>query len=136
MGRKTVETLPRKLDNRYVISISENLKLTGKETLVCENFNAALREAETYLIEKRKHDDNSKIWVCGGQSIYNQAIQHPCCDGVVLDLLDNNATGEYLFPYLGMKWEIQKEFQERQTFNGIEHKIKTVYYANSRNFIK
>jgi len=79
MGRKTYQSLPgcKPLPNRKNIVISTTLANNIKGITVCTSFEDALKEATN-------DDDNLKIFIIGGQQIYNEALQNPNCNKIIL----------------------------------------------------
>jgi dihydrofolate reductase len=87
MGRKTYESLPhRPLPNRENLIISSNVTCTFDGAKVFNSINSAINYCKDY----------SKIFICGGASIYKDAINF--ADKIELTLVHGNYEGDTYFP--------------------------------------
>ena len=93
MGRVTFETLPKPLEDRTIVVISEKRAKDYKRAMKIDPVNwrdhldwpkaslannvffmSSLPEALDFL-ERAGHDD---VWVAGGQALYEEALKLPC----------------------------------------------------------
>ena len=87
MGRKTWESLPKKLDNRIPIVISSTLdQKRYNDILIADSFGNALK-----IANEIPHND---IWVIGGASIYNLAFNDYRCGEIYHTLIDKDYEGD------------------------------------------
>jgi len=87
MGRKTWESLPKKLDNRISIVISSTLDQERyNDIFIANSFNNALK-----IANEIPHND---IWVIGGASIYNLAFNDYRCGEIYHTLIDKDYEGD------------------------------------------
>jgi len=112
MGRKTWDSLPVKpLPGRLNIVISKNKNLTtefheensafGQKTpcpsvssvVIFESLSSAIESCSKY----------EKIFICGGESIYTQAM--PLANKIVLTLIPGNYDGDTYFPKIDDSWK-------------------------------
>lgn len=111
MGRKTYESIGRKLPNRTNIVISRSLCRIGDiknnqyasyhikpdGTYICNSFDKALELAQSY----------EPITVIGGTEIYRTAMHHPYCDKLYITFINQLYTCDTYFPQ-----EFYKLFEE------------------------
>lgn len=75
MGRGTWESLPGPLDGRTCIVLSrKGAQIDHPNVTVEPSLDAALSYAETTF-------PDADVWVIGGQSVFEEAIEHPACVG-------------------------------------------------------
>jgi dihydrofolate reductase len=90
MGRKTWDSLPKKpLPGRLNIVISSsvpNSELCPQEVLFLPSLQAAIEHCTSY----------EKIFICGGESIYRQALS--LADKIELTLIHKEYEGDTFFP--------------------------------------
>jgi dihydrofolate reductase len=92
MGRKTWESLPKKpLQGRLNIIISNSIDVQPasaplQDTIVFSSFIDAIEHCINY----------EKIFICGGESIYKQAL--PLANKIELSLIPGNYEGDTYFP--------------------------------------
>lgn len=82
MGRKTWESLPKKLPDRYHIIISSRYNENEKDVYWANSFDKAIEISKTLNVYT--------TWIIGGKSIYAQAFSHPECGNIYLTYIDNN----------------------------------------------
>ena len=81
MGRTTFESLAFILPNRVNVVLTKMPFLyDNNQVLFSNNFNEAI-----YMLEKMPNIEN--IFVIGGEMVYKQAIIHPKCSKVYLNLV-------------------------------------------------
>lgn len=136
MGKNTFQSIPEKyrpLQGRknYLVSstlnkldlIKNNSELFTDDIMVFNNLERALSSA-WFTIEKNM---NNEIYVCGGSSIYNEALKHPCLDKLYLTEIKSNYETDNI---------IDKKFLSRPHTKYIlketdEYKISELtFYAN------
>lgn len=84
MGRKTVESLPKKLPRRSIITLSGN-KSTEKIMSMVK------------LIENNQDATNPRpVWLCGGAKIYSLLL--PYCTELYLTRVHKEYVGDTFFP--------------------------------------
>jgi dihydrofolate reductase len=104
MGKNTVRSLPNKLPGRKIIAISDSDE--PKADLIAHSFYEAVEKA--LLIDK------ANVWIAGGASVYNQALDMDyvtTCDITIVPekKFDSNlAEGVVYFPTykLNLKYEL------------------------------
>ena len=102
MGRKTFESIRKPLANRLSIIIS---KKNGYKT----KFNnvlvfPSLGKAYSYL----RKENYSKVFICGGTSIYNIAIRN--ADEMIISIMNFETEGDKKFPKINNKrWKVYKK---------------------------
>jgi len=95
MGRKTWESLPRRpLPGRLNIVISRSSELCPQDFKVFTSLSAAIEHCAAY----------EKIFICGGESIYRQAL--PLANKIDLTLIKGQYEGDTFFPEIDLAcWE-------------------------------
>ena len=95
MGRKTWESLPRKpLPGRLNIIISKTMDsndLSGKNRIF-SSLPSAIEHCADY----------EKVFICGGESIYRQAM--PFANKIDLTLIHGQYEGDTFFPEIDDNW--------------------------------
>jgi len=115
MGRKTWDSLPKKpLRGRLNIIISKtmNIKDNPSSSLAFlananRGFDASSREIIVFqsLSSAVEHCSNyEKIFICGGESIYKQAM--PIANKIDLTLIPGQYEGDTFFPEIDDTWEV------------------------------
>ena len=90
MGRITFESIGEKpLKNR------DNFVISRKKYDNVESFTT-LDDCLNNLINKNKYEN---IFVIGGQTLYNEAIQHPLCNKIFLNKINTNELCDVFFNY-------------------------------------
>ena len=85
MGRKTYESIGGPLKGRYNIVITSNRDLASKADNLA--FQPSLDDAIDHAMEIYD-DKNCEIFIIGGESIYNEALQNKVADRLYIDFLD------------------------------------------------
>ena len=89
MGRNTFESIPKKLSNRNTIVISNKMQ-QNDNCLIVPNFHSALELSKCL---------NTKTFVIGGETVYQEAISHPLCDKIYLTkIFTKNDNYDRYFP--------------------------------------
>lgn len=111
MGRHTLESFPnaRPLPKRTNIVITHKTDYEVRDAVVVHSVEEAL--------EKLKPYDSSKIFVIGGESIYQQML--PYCDTAYITKMDYAYAADAWFPDLDKnpEWEMVSEGEERTYFD-------------------
>ena len=90
MGRITFESIGEKpLKNR------ENFVISRKKYDNVESFTN-LDECLSNLMENNEYEN---IFVIGGQTLYNEAMQHPLCSKIFLNKINTDETCDVFFNY-------------------------------------
>lgn len=98
MGRKTFESLPGALPNRFHIVIStqkdyqcpEHLKISDEMWAMASSLEEAISKA------KSRVSDDEEVFVCGGGETYKQSF--PFLDRLYLSVIDQSYEGDAFFP--------------------------------------
>lgn len=118
LGRKTMETFPggKPLPNRdnIVLSRKSDLKIPG----------ATVVHDISELMEVLKRYDSSRVYVVGGETIYEQLL--PYCDTVHVTKVDRAYEADAHFPNLDQmpEWEITAAGEEQSYFDTTYRFIK------------
>jgi dihydrofolate reductase len=114
MGRKTFESLPcGYLKNRINIVITNKSYNNLNPNIIFTNYQNIFS-----IIEKLQTEENKKIFIIGGSEIYRLFFDH--CNIIHLTVIDNNITGDIIFPY--------------QINQFIKPKYSTIYKSDKLNF--
>ena len=109
MGRKTLESLPKLLDNRTHLVITRK-KLNDNRILTFNNIDSFLEYAE-------KLDE--EIMVIGGASIYKELL--PYSNKLLLTEIDDSSKADTYFPSINEDEWIRKELSTHEE-NNIKYK--------------
>lgn len=114
MGRKTLETLPQK----QPLAARTNFILTRDKSFKVNGANIVYSIEE--LLERLKEYDTEDIYVCGGESVYEQLL--PYCDVAYVTKLDYTYEADTHCPNLDEdeNWELTGESDE-QTYFDLEY---------------
>ncbi len=114
MGRKTLDTLPQK----QPLASRTNYILTRDKKFHVNGANIVYSVEE--LLEKLKRYDTSDIFICGGESVYQQLL--PYCDIAYVTKLDYTYESDAYFPNLdeNSDWVKTGESDE-QTYFDLEY---------------
>jgi dihydrofolate reductase len=112
MGRKTYESIGKKLEGRNNIVITENKNYEAKGcTVVC-----SIKKAIEYAQEM----DREEVFIIGGAQIYEQAL--PYADKLYLTVVDKEAEADTYFPDYSEFDKVIKE-EKKETEDGIKYKF-------------
>ncbi|MFW5888360.1 MAG: dihydrofolate reductase [Patescibacteria group bacterium] len=112
MGRKTYESIGKKLEGRNNIVITENKNYEAKGcTVVC-----SIKKAIEYAQEM----DREEVFIIGGAQIYEQAL--PYADKLYLTVVDKEAEADTYFPEYSEFDKVIKE-EEKETEDGLRYKF-------------
>jgi len=110
MGRKTFETLKKPLPGRHniVITSDQNYEVDG--TTVTHSLEEALEAA----------GEVEEIMICGGASIYKQAL--PLVDKMYITLIYHDFEGDTFFPkYDTKQWKEVEQIDRYQTHDEYDY---------------
>ena len=118
LGRKTMETFPggKPLPNRDNIVLSRKSDLEIPGTTVVHDISE--------LMEVLKQYDSNRVYVVGGETIYEQLL--PYCDTVHVTKVDRAYEADAHFPNLDQmpEWEITAAGEEQSYFDTTYRFIK------------
>jgi dihydrofolate reductase len=102
MGRKTFESFPKPLPNRFhiVITRQEGYRFEDPNVEIVHNLNSALELAHM-LTTKFKAKFGDEVFVVGGGEIYAQAMD--IVDRIYLTVIDQDFEGDAKFPEFSEK---------------------------------
>lgn len=101
MGQTTFENLPRKLKDRTVIVVSNDLSYTPSDP-------DALLERDLIDFLKKHQDDEEEYIVCGGASIFRQAYKY--AKKAYVSFVNKEYDCDAFFDGFDMnEWNIEKE---------------------------
>jgi len=96
MGRKTLESFKGKiLPDRMNVCITSN-NINDERILVFKEFNEALQ----YLYRDPIIEN---IFVIGGEALFKYAIEHPDCEEILINEIDNDVFCDTFFPQIDDK---------------------------------
>lgn len=108
MGRKTFQSLPKKLPGRHHIIISKNFISDDKDVEVFSSIDSFYK---AYKNEKKP------IYIIGGASIYDQLLDY--CDTLILTEIEaEDAAADAFYPKFN-KENYKKEILDTAEENGI-----------------
>jgi dihydrofolate reductase/thymidylate synthase len=134
MGRKTWESIPEKfrpLPNRLnVIITSESQSKFPENVLVCPNLDTALNK----LKENKIVED---IFICGGKTLYEEALKSPLCKTLYLTEIMNDIECDVkvnpeLLPPTEFHELCHSEWKKHKE---VEYRFMTFYKRNENNEI-
>ncbi len=104
MGRKTYETLPGPLPDRFNIVVSRTMLDPKRPGLiVVRDLDEAIEQGRVAISQEGM---DRPIWIAGGGMIYEQALS--ATGLVVRTLIDTDAQGDAWFPELDLdEWELR-----------------------------
>ena len=114
MGRKTLESFPNgmPLKNRVNIVLTSNKNKQPKaDEIIVNSIDEVLEQVKKYEAEGKK------VWLIGGDSIYNQLV--PYCDSAIITKIDFAYDADAYFPNLDKDdaWEVVSESEEQTYFD-------------------
>ncbi|XP_011310647.1 dihydrofolate reductase [Fopius arisanus] len=133
MGRRTWECIPKKfrpLQNRINMVLTNQQLDLGKDAIVCKSIPAAIQMISTGSLK----DKVEKIWVIGGSSVYEAAMESPNFHRLYLTEIRKYFECDTFFP------DIPNDFitvtdpnipQDIQEENGIEFQYKVYERKNN-----
>ncbi|HAN09919.1 MAG TPA: dihydrofolate reductase [Clostridiales bacterium] len=117
MGRKTYESLPQKpLKDR------ENIVLT-RENILFESAKVFSNIDE--VLELNKSIKDKDIFICGGQSVYEQFMAY--ADKLYITHIFHEFDADTFFPDIGDEWEIESVEATKESIDNEYSYIWVVY---------
>lgn len=115
MGRKTWESIPsqhRPLTGRFNIVVSSSS--IGQGVITVNSFEEALKAANAF-------SNIERVFVIGGQRIYEEALQCDCIENVYLTRVHSNFDCDVWFPpLLQDKFQLTQYSEVKETIEGIK----------------
>ena len=106
MGRKTYDSIGRPLPGRTTVIVTRDQNYTSDVCLVCHSIEEAI------ALAKDRGDDEA--FICGGASIYEQAL--PMIEKLYLTTVDYDGEADTFFPQVdSAQWEIQNSSTHEKT---------------------
>lgn len=102
MGRKTYDSLPKKLDQRQIKIVSKTL-----------DGHNVIHDFEKFLKQYEKSPD--KIFIAGGSEIYKQSL--PYVSEMILSRIPNQLDGDRFFPDFSKDDFYKYKVTEYETFS-------------------
>ncbi|MBS3750478.1 MAG: dihydrofolate reductase [Anaerolineales bacterium] len=100
MGRKTFQSIGKRLPGRTMIILTRNPDFRAEECLVVHSFPEALS-----LAEARGEEE---VFIIGGASVYREAL--PMADQLYLTRVHTDAKADTFFPTFDLKsWKLKDE---------------------------
>ena len=106
MGRKTHESIGKKLPDRYNIVLSKSNHQNSENLSFFNN----IEDIMTFCIEK----NFEQVWVIGGQSIYKQFLGLNLIDEVYITEIMKFYTCDTFFPTLGIDFSLVESTAEME----------------------
>ncbi len=95
MGRKTFESLPKLLPERYHVVVSKSLQpKQNKQLVICQTIESALAFAEHYA----KNHQKENIFIIGGRSIFEYFLKNHLLDGMWITHIESVYQSDTFFP--------------------------------------
>lgn len=99
MGRKTFESLPSLLPDRYHIVVSRTqIESDEEDVIFVTSLDQALKKAEKMIAESEWPEE---VMICGGSEIYKQML--PQTDKIYLTVIDKDFEGDAYFPEFNLQ---------------------------------
>lgn len=112
MGRKTYESLPKKpLPRRLNCILTRNENYKQDKAFTFSTLESCIESLKNEKPEKNKID-YSKIFICGGQSIYQQALE--IADKIELTIIHQNYSGDTFFPKFEKNWKLENQITNKE----------------------
>lgn len=93
MGRKTFESMPTPLPDRFhiIVTRNEDYQVEQDHCLVVHSLNEAIEEAQA-----RTKEWGEEVFITGGSEIYKQSLDK--ADRIYLTVIDKEFEGDAYFP--------------------------------------
>jgi dihydrofolate reductase len=122
MGRRTYESMHRRLPNRMTIVLSNTKEFTDFWNL---HTARSLAEALAYAAG---HADLSDVFIAGGAKLYEEAI--PVCDKMYITEIDADVDGDTYFPCFNTA-DFKKTVEAKITNDTIPYEYTTFTRTDS-----
>ncbi|MES2734348.1 MAG: dihydrofolate reductase [Bacteroidota bacterium] len=101
MGRKTYESLGKKLKGRTILVLTSNKDYPADENVIVVE---SIQQAIDYARERNE----TELFIGGGETIYTQAM--PVADCMYITQVDASFPGDTFFPTIeASQWEVKEE---------------------------
>lgn len=119
MGRKTFESIGKKLKNRKIIILSRQKNFQAKGAVIVHSRNEALKVTK----------GDKKVFIAGGGEIYKLFLNK--ADEIRMTKIYQEFEGEIFFPKISdKKWQISKEGKIKKDLeSGISYSVN-IYKKN------
>ena len=104
MGRTTFEAIGKPLKKRKTIVVSHNFTYDHEDVKVCNDLVEVLKEYQ---------NKKEELFVCGGASIYKQAL--PYVDQMLISRIPGDYEGDAWFPAIPKEFKLVR-LQKFETF--------------------
>lgn len=123
MGRKTFESLPGALPNRFHILISRdvgyvppaNIKIDPSQYAVCNSLDTAITLAEEMLKAQHpayRESFGDEVFIAGGGEIYKQSLDR--IDRLYLTVIEKDFAGDAYFPELSNDLQLAEKIERQE----------------------
>jgi dihydrofolate reductase len=128
MGSKTFESLNEKpLSNRINFVLTSNIIKYNKQYNESILFLKSYDDALFYGFDIIKNKPNIKIFIIGGQKVYEQAINHSFTNEMFITKVHCNIEGDSYFPKIDESWTLMSVTNFPQDENN-EYSYSFLYY--------
>ena len=139
MGRKTWESIPAKfrpLKNRLNIILTKNrdYDLLDVRDVINVRKCDSVDDAISYVNSTEIVDNIENVFFIGGNSVYQEAINLPCCKYIYLTRVKNNDECDSFFPEIDEKEYFVKNFSNTMIENETEYKFYTYQKRENCNY--
>jgi dihydrofolate reductase len=122
MGRKTYESLPKKLENRTIIVVTTQTDYKAEDALVFNSIGEVMHYAHTHDLET--------LYVAGGGEIYKHFL--PLADAMILTKVAAEYDADTYFHFNENEWESKSITTPPEGVQG-EPKFYFEYYERGRS---
>ena len=104
MGRKTFESLgrPAGLPNRHNTVVTKNVEGYHDDVFATNSFEKFVRAYYTHS----EHFETTDLWIIGGATIYDQAIDLQLVDEIYLTIVDDNSGADVQLQHDLVNWKL------------------------------
>lgn len=121
MGRKTLLSLPNgPLKNRDNIVISRDANFNHEGAYMASSIEESLEIAEGL-----NKDNDKKVFVIGGASIYKQFM--PLADKLYITHIFEDFEADVYFPIIGKEWALEWTHAERENIEHMHQHMFAIY---------
>lgn len=113
MGRKTYQSIGKKLPNRLNIVVSKQKGFNAPGCIVVDSIEKAIK----------KSDNKNDIFVIGGANIYNQFLEKDLIDKVYLTKIYEEYEGDTVFDFSIYKGRFNISQVDRREIDGLEYEF-------------
>lgn len=119
MGRHTWNSLQKPLTDRINIVLSSTpLDCAPSSVTVEKSLDGALN----WLNHPDRKHTLGKIWICGGASVYNEAMRHPACCEIYLTMIEHDFQCDVFWDGVDERYFIEDQsYTREEEENGIRY---------------